>query len=130
MKNIVKVSAVVAMGLAAPMHAVPVLASHTACEAPSASAMSGLMGKLDAQHQAMLNGMDCEGQNLAVEMSQQKCKGQNSCKGLNSCKSEQNSCAGKGSCKGTSPGPFTDMNKMMDVVSKHMQDKRMGAMGQ
>lgn len=89
-----------------------------------------LLSQLDNAHANMFNSMDCEGQNMAMKLAQQSCKGKNSCKGLNSCSTKKNACAGLGACKGTSKGPFKDKNKAIEVASKHMAEKRAASMGQ
>lgn len=98
------------------------------CRPPSASQSQTLLNQLDDDHQDTYRGMSCEGQNLAMKLSQQSCKGRNSCAGQNACAGANNSCAGKGSCKGTSSKPFEDKNKAVDVAQQVMAKKRMQSM--
>jgi len=132
MKNKSTLTTLAAMGLAvgAMGNLEAANISSTTCVAPSQSQINTLFAQLDPMHQQMFNSMDCEGQNLALQLATQTCKGKNSCKGLNSCKTNQNSCAGQSSCKGTSPGSFTDKNKAIEVAQKHMAQKRMNSMEQ
>ncbi len=129
-----KLTAVAALGLVAcsVVNAQPKTAdkSGVSCVLPKPADKNKLLSQLDDQHAQMYNSMDCEGQNLAMQLANQSCKGKNSCKGLNACATKQNSCAGLGACKGKGKGPFTDKNKAVEVANKHMSEKRMNAIGQ
>lgn len=94
------------------------------CEQPSLSQEGKLLSQINAKTRRLYDSLNCEGKNLAIQLAEQKCKGQNECKGLNSCGGARNDCSGKGSCKGTSLGPFKDKNIAVQVAAKHMSEKR------
>jgi len=83
-----------------------------------------LFNSLNKEAKTMYEGLDSEGRELALELANQSCSGNNDCKGLNSCKTDENSCAGEGGCQGQSPGPFHDNNTAVKVAAKHMAEKR------
>lgn len=131
MNNKSKLTTLAALGLVTgTMGTVEAAGPSSTCVAPTSNQTKSLFSQLDPTHQQMFNSMDCEGQNLALQLANQSCKGKNSCAGLNSCKSQQNSCKGQGSCKGTATGPFTNKNDAVEVAEKHMAEKRMNSMGQ
>lgn len=131
MSKNVKLTTLAALGLVAcSMGSVEGAEEQTTCVAPKPDATRKLLAQLDNAHAQMFNSMDCEGQNLAMQLANQSCKGKNACKGLNACKTKANTCAGLGACKGKGPGPFKDKNKAIEVASKHMAEKRMSSMGQ
>lgn len=133
MKKKSKLAAVAALGLVACSMATAEAQQHPSeqtCTPVKPADKNKLLSQLDNAHAQMFNSMDCEGQNLAMQLANQSCKGKNSCKGLNSCKTNKNTCAGLGACKGHSPGPFKDKNKAVEVASKHMAEKRSNAMGE
>lgn len=103
--------------------------SDSECVYPSLNEKRRLLSQLDNRHARMFNSMDCEGQNLALQLSKQECKGQNECKGLNACKTAKNTCAGLGGCGGQAPAPFEDKNQAIEVAYKKMEEKRMNSMG-
>ncbi|MBS0628784.1 MAG: hypothetical protein JSS30_01000 [Verrucomicrobia bacterium] len=130
MKKKSKLATIAALGLVAcSMGQVEAAdAPTTECVPPKPADKNKLLSQLDNAHAQMFNAMDCEGQNLALQLANQSCKGKNSCQGLNSCKSKKNSCAGLGACKGQSPGPFKDKNKAVAVANMQMAKKRQAAM--
>lgn len=130
MKKKSKLATIAALGLVAcSMGQVEAQeAPSTECVPPKPADKNKLLSQLDNTHAQMYNSMDCEGQNLAMQLAHQGCKGKNACKGLNSCKSKKSSCAGLGGCKGTSKGPFTDKNKAVEVANMYMAKKRQAAM--
>lgn len=87
-------------------------------------AEAALLAQLDDKHRAMFHSLDAEHKELALQMAQQTCAGQNECKGLNMCKGAHNACAGQGSCAGTGGCGWSDQNLMIRVVMKHMAEKR------
>jgi hypothetical protein len=133
MGNKTKLATLAALGLVAGAMGTIEAAnsSSISCVAPSSDQINKLFPQVDQAHQQTFNSLDCQTQNLALQLANQTCQGKNSCKGLNSCKTNnQNSCAGQGGCKGTSKGPFTDKNQAIDVAKKYMAEKRMNSMGQ
>lgn len=133
----VKLSTLAALGLIAgsieTLHAAPPPGMTQdgrpapACTPATVAQIQSLFAQLDAKHQEMFNKLDCEGQNLAVEMAEQTCAGKNLCAGRNACKTKDHSCRGKGSCQGTATMPFKDKNKAVEVAKK-MSQKRQSAM--
>lgn len=88
------------------------------CSPPSAAREKRLFSQLNAESRQLYNSLDCRGKNLAMQMAEQKCKGQNQCKGLNYCNDDKNGCLGKGECKGTAQGPFKDKNAAVLLAAK------------
>jgi len=129
-KSFKKLSSLAALGLIAGTmgQLQAATTSSTTCVQPTANQAQTLLAQLDQAHQDMFNEMDCEGQNMAIKMANQTCKGKNACQGLNACASSKNECQGKGSCKGTATKPFANKNDAVDVANMQMA-KRMGSMG-
>ena len=86
---------------------------------------------LDAQHKAM-----------AIEMTEQKCNGQNKCKGMGGCKvadqtcgspsgcpSKGHACAGLNDCKGQGGAPVKDANQAVNVQYTNQTQQRQKASG-
>lgn len=128
-KSFKKLSSLAALGLIAGTmgQAHAATTPNTTCVSPSADQTQKLLSQLDQEHQDMFNDMDCEGQNMAIKMAEQTCKGKNACAGMNSCASEKNACKGKGACKGQAMKPFANKNDAVDVANMQMA-KRMNSM--
>jgi hypothetical protein len=80
-----------------------------------------LVSLLNKPGKAQYYRLSPEGQQLALELANQGCKGQNSCEGKNSCSSNLAQGPGLGG-PGSSPGPFSDKNLAVRVAA--MQEKR------
>lgn len=93
-----------------------------ACPAPLQERK--LFAQINLESRKLYNSLDCKGKKLAIQLAEQKCKGQNECKGLNACSSDHNGCPGEGACKGTASGPFKDKNVAVQVAAKYMAKKR------
>jgi hypothetical protein len=87
-----------------------------------------LMMQLNPTGKAQFQSLTPKGKELALQMAEQQCKGQNGCKGQNSCKSDKNSCAGKGGCKGTAVSYFKDKNMAVKLAAEKMAEKRNGVL--
>lgn len=83
-----------------------------------------LFAQINLESRKLYNSLDCKGKNLAIQLAEQKCKGQNECKGLNACSSDHNGCPGEGNCAKTAGGPFKDKNLAVQVAAKYMSRKR------
>lgn len=83
-----------------------------------------LLAELDDKHRAIYHSLDAKHKEMALEMAQQACAGQNECKGLNQCKGASNACAGQGQCAGMGGCAWSDKNMMVRVVMKHMAEQR------
>ncbi|MDP1836215.1 MAG: hypothetical protein Q8K75_09875 [Chlamydiales bacterium] len=80
-----------------------------------------LVSLLNKPGKAQYYRLSPEGQQLALELANQDCKGLNSCEGKNSCSSKLAQGPGLGG-PGSSPGPFSDKNLAVRVAA--MQEKR------
>ena len=89
---------------------------NTAAAEQMSPDMQSFYNNLSPEAQQKFMQMDAQHRMMAMEMTEQNCKGQNACKGLGGCKGATHACAGKNGCKGQGEGPpVRDPNKAVDI---------------
>ncbi len=90
--------------------------SYLSADEPVSADQQKFFSSLFSASQSKYQQLDSQHRQMAKQMTEQSCKGQNQCKSLGGCKSAQNNCAGLNGCKGQSGGnPIKDPNKAVEL---------------